>query len=421
MLQVESVVDIGWMLYSLRCMDAGALAEELFDTHGIEVGLRWKVIDQGLKGKIPSDQRISALHVEASLAKKSATIKALLSLYGRSTKEQKPNGIKFRFVTLRSSATSRASITKLDRLRIRQKKFLQKICQSSSWDIVHLDRSLRDNTPTLRQLIMTLTSSEYEKVSTFHSVDLDYNGDGFVFTYLPELRTEAESSIQTLFPLLRHHNKVSHTIFDDSQEQPNTTEDSPTAPITDDELMTFFTQEALDRTEDMYFDKTKKCIIDPLIDDNLEFVMEDDVYDRLLGPDVEIDHATLHIPGRPAPRVLESSIIPIGDADSISTFGGSLGARRNPPIRNRHLVGNFRPPSSDESVTSSNTTVTTDEFNSLNQRVESITSQLAQNQLQNNEIINLLRSSNNSINRDGQPSNADSNAGVTYCDASDGL
>jgi hypothetical protein len=118
MLQAESVVDIGWLLYSLRCMDAGALAEELFDLYGIEVGLRWKVIDQGVKGKIPTDQRISALHIEARLEKKSATIKALLALYGRSTEDNtKPNGVKFRFVTLRSSATSRASITKLTRLR----------------------------------------------------------------------------------------------------------------------------------------------------------------------------------------------------------------------------------------------------------------------------------------------------------------
>ena len=427
MLQAESVVDIGWLLYSLRCMDAGALAEELFDQYGIEIGFRWKIINQGVKGKLPAEQRISALHVEAKLEKKSSTIKALLELYGRTNSKNiiKPNGVKFRFVTLRSSATSRSSITKLTRLRTRQKKFLSKICQSSSWDIVFLDHTIRKTTPTLRNLIMNLKSTEYEDVHLFHSVDLDYNGDGFVFTYLPELKAESESAIQTLFPLIRHHNNGSKNILNDTPTTaPNETQ-APPDTLTDTEIKTFFTQEALDRTEDMYYDKLKNCIIDPLIDNNLEFVIEDDTLEKLLGPDtVELDtNPESNTPGRPAPRLLHSSLVPQGDNDSISTFGESIYSRRTEnSTRSRFRSGTSQLPVSDESVASSTTTVTTDEFNSLNNRVHSISSQLAQNQNQNNEILKLLRlNSIPNTARADQPDSVSNDAGEVFDDASEGL
>ena len=284
MLQSESVVGIGWMLYSLKGMDAGALAEEIYDMYGIEIGLRWRVIDQGLKGKIPNEQRVSALHVESSLEHKAQVTKALLSIYGRKMvpdNEKIPNGINFRFVTLRSSATSKASVTKLDKLRVRQKKFLSNICKTSSWDIVHLDHVIKDNTCSLRTYIMSLTSTEYEGIPLFHSVDLDYNGDGFVFTYLPELQAESESAIHTLLPRIRHKNKTTQTLFEENHDL----NENQWTPLTETELQSFFTQEAIDRTEEMYFDINKNCVIDPLIDDNLEFVIDDDAFDQLLGPE----------------------------------------------------------------------------------------------------------------------------------------
>ena len=49
MLQVEDAVDVGWLLYSTREMDAGALADEISDYIGKKVGLRWKTINTGTK------------------------------------------------------------------------------------------------------------------------------------------------------------------------------------------------------------------------------------------------------------------------------------------------------------------------------------------------------------------------------------
>jgi hypothetical protein len=39
-------------------MDAGALVDEIGDLIGLKIGLRWKIIDVGAKGKLPESQRI---------------------------------------------------------------------------------------------------------------------------------------------------------------------------------------------------------------------------------------------------------------------------------------------------------------------------------------------------------------------------
>ena len=47
MLQVEDGVDAGWLLYSTKEMDAGALADEISSYIGVQVGLQWKTINTG--------------------------------------------------------------------------------------------------------------------------------------------------------------------------------------------------------------------------------------------------------------------------------------------------------------------------------------------------------------------------------------
>ena len=136
---------------------------------------------------------------------------------------------------------------------------------------------------------MDLKSTEYSDIPLFHSVDLDHYGDGFVFTYLPELKVESESTMQTLFPLNRHHNTPSLILLNDGS---NTSLEKVIPSLTDKEIGSFFTQETVDCTSDMYFDTTNLCIVDPLIDNNLEFVLEDDAFDQLLGQDTELELPT---------------------------------------------------------------------------------------------------------------------------------
>jgi hypothetical protein len=66
MLQVKVSTDIGWFLYSTKEMDAGALVDKIEELIGVKVGLHWKIIDVGSKGKIPETQRVCALCVKVN-------------------------------------------------------------------------------------------------------------------------------------------------------------------------------------------------------------------------------------------------------------------------------------------------------------------------------------------------------------------
>ena len=65
MLQKEDGVEIGWLLYSTRETNAGALADEIIDSLGFNIGLRWKVISTGTR-QISQANMVQALAVECS-------------------------------------------------------------------------------------------------------------------------------------------------------------------------------------------------------------------------------------------------------------------------------------------------------------------------------------------------------------------
>ena len=103
-----------------------------------------------------------------------------------------------------------------------------------------------------------------------------------------------------------HHNNVSDALFKDKLHKLNKEEKGLWSPLTEKETWSFVTQEAIDRTDDMHYDNSKHCIDDPLIDINLEFVIEDDTIEQLLGPDTEdiVPTVESNIPDHPALRVL---------------------------------------------------------------------------------------------------------------------
>lgn len=54
-------------------------------------------------------------------------------------------------------------------------------------------------------MIMSLHSTTKPNTPIFHCVDMDWQEDGFVFQYSPHLAEEAETTLNTLLPLLTHH------------------------------------------------------------------------------------------------------------------------------------------------------------------------------------------------------------------------
>ena len=286
MLQVEDAKEIGWLLYSTREMDAGALADEISEVIGIQIGLRWMTIKTGAK-KISDKTRTRALIIETANDNKWKCQRKLMQLYGRTNKPTSsyPNGIRLRFVKLKKDAINAEEKGKLDKLRNRQQNFLKSIKSSTTYDILQLDYSSdAGSIPTLRQMIMSLQSSSKPQTPIFHCVDMDWKEDGFVFQYSPQLAEEAEITLNTLLPLLSHY-------FPDADVGSN------------------FTNSAEERCLNMVWDDTKKMIVDSE-ELETEDIREDET---LVGFEFNAEVLDAQRPS------VTQDFMP-GDNDSVSTF-----------------------------------------------------------------------------------------------------
>ena len=122
MLQVEDGIEIGWLLYSTKEKDAGALADVIEDVLGFFVGLKWKVIDIGMRGEISKKQKVQGLTVEVESRHQWKFQRKLAQLFSKTLKDiqEYPNCIRLRFVKRRIDAINLVERSKIDALRQRQ-------------------------------------------------------------------------------------------------------------------------------------------------------------------------------------------------------------------------------------------------------------------------------------------------------------
>ena len=394
MLQEEDGTDIGWLLYSTREMDEGALADEIIDTIGVNIGLRWKTIPTGAR-KIASNNMVRALVVEVSARQKWDCQSALLLLYSRKMKDisQYPNGIRLRFVKLKKSGVNQVEKSKMEKLRQRQKEFLQTVTSTTNHDIFQLDYSKNTGKiPTLRQMIMSLTSRSYSPL--FHAVDMDWRADGFVFQFSSTLAEEAETAMMTLLPLLEHH-------FPDCDVRDN------------------FTQEAKDRSKTMVWDEKRRMIIDTAAGHETEEIEEDE---NLVGFEFSAEAA------ESLERPVVKTFAPHDD-DSISTLRSAdgttkgIGSSRLPAVSIQTPAtsnSNDNQHSNDanddqQSIATASTSLTMESFNILDSRITGLSSQLIaetrRNKAQFEEIMRALSSLTHTSKNDQPSSTSTLNAG----------
>ena len=368
MLQAEDSTELGWLLYSTREMDTGALADEITDTIGINVGLRWKVISNGQK-KMNKDNMVRALSIEISAKHKWQGQQKLLKLYSRAIKrpEEYPNGVRLRFVKLKTSSVNKIETSKLDKLRDRQKKFLASICSSSCNEIVHLDYSINaGEIPTLRQMIMNLRSINTQE-PLFHCVDLDWRSEGFTFQFSPALKEEAETTINTLLPLL-------------------------TKSFPDADVDSNFDENAIFRCQHMVWDEKRKMVIDLVAPEDSAHIEEEE---NLAGFIFDIE-AVKDAEKRPSTDI-PVGISPHADNDSVSTLRSRDGTARH--TQHQPQRPSSRTPSS-ATVSSQNTSLSNSSYATLDSRITSLASQVQaqqnNNALQFNAIMNALTQLTNS-------------------------
>jgi hypothetical protein len=221
MIQAEETTFIGWFLYSTLNIDAGALADAIFEEYNIEVGLRWmdiRMLNQNTK-KTNKTKPVKALHVETEKSKARSTMETLMKCYGRSFKTTKnfPNGIRLRFCKNLDNAAYKLEKTKLINLRSRQKQLLAETNKATSEGILDLDVVLKEEITvnedtmvttttitTLRDAIMAIKSKYVKDTPLYRSVDLAYNSEEYVFAYHQSMADEAKAMVDYLYPYLLH-------------------------------------------------------------------------------------------------------------------------------------------------------------------------------------------------------------------------
>ena len=126
---MEEGAEVGWLLYSTREMDTGALADEIEDILGFPVGLKWKVIDTGVRGRMNENQKMQAFTVEVEAKFQWKHQRTLSNFYCRTIKEtsEYPNGLRLRFLKRKADAINIKEKGKIDAVRRRQQLFLKGI------------------------------------------------------------------------------------------------------------------------------------------------------------------------------------------------------------------------------------------------------------------------------------------------------
>ena len=356
MLQEEDGTDIGWLLYSTREMDAGALADELTEMIGINVGLRFKGINTGTR-TVNQQNLVRALVVEASSKKKWEVQGALLKLYSRQMRDPNtyPNGIRLRFVKMKKAGVNMVEKSKMEKLRQRQKDFLQAVTSHNTDEIIQLDYSPKRGVPTLRQMIMGL-NSRVTGFPLFHCVDMDWKCEGFVFQFSSTQAEEAEMTILTLLPLLEHF--------------------YPTA-----EVRSNFTTSAAQRCEHMIWDGDKEMIVDTSTEEETADITEEE---DLMG--FEFAAAVEEELQRPTYRFGpndEDSVSTLASIDAASRYTknrkkqSTAGSQSHTTTTSHNRVSSSsRTTQDDLSLHSLDTMVTMESINVLEGQIQGLTSQL---------------------------------------------
>jgi hypothetical protein len=84
---------------------------------------------------------------------------------------------------------------------------LKKVKMMTSYEIASLDYCFQDDEgyiASLRERTMWIRSKEKPSLSQFVNVTSQYNGSGAVFTFIPQLESEARSMVASLIPYFRY-------------------------------------------------------------------------------------------------------------------------------------------------------------------------------------------------------------------------
>ena len=264
-LQVEKTARTNWLLYSTPGLDTMALKEAIHNEIGVEISLRYGMIAGSLKYDKDRGTDIKGYLVETDLNDSRKVKTALRILYGAKATVF-PLGIKLRYVPMLQDITHNVKAQSgYFRLRLRQAHFVKKIVKCQCWEVASLDFVDSDLKQSLRSMIMSTRSVTHPSLSLFHSVDTAWRGGGVIFQVIPQLEQEAREFMAGKIITLRC--------------------------AYGDKVDSFFTPEAIERAQDMYYDETDKTVktkdddlMDELEQADGDFTFAEDLNDLSIEP-----------------------------------------------------------------------------------------------------------------------------------------
>jgi hypothetical protein len=299
-LQAQETVVVGWLLNSTREMDLVSLQAALLATDPrLEVGLRWRLISLGQAGAIPAQQQVRAIHVEIDKLKVSEIKPILYRIYGHAAVGPFPNGVRMRLVPEITPLMGPNSRAKADRLRNRQANFVQYSIKIANWEIATLDFVDTELDASLRDLLMAIRARSRPQFPLIHSVDAQWQGNGYVITVIPDFQSEARTVLAGILPFLAFH-------YPDHRER----------------LDAMFTPAAVERAQLATWDPVSHSVI--TAEDGIIASLEEVDTDLDLNPgEVLVEGgpsaSARDIPARPDPGRLQGRTLYGGDTDSVST------------------------------------------------------------------------------------------------------
>ena len=204
--QCEDIKDVGWLLYSIRGMSEKKLGEAISDLIKEQVGLRWKMISTGYGEKLDEEDKVFAMHVQASEERCRVINKKLTTLLGHNYNPELPLGIRVRFVPLYDRLRSTVVKNKVLKLISRQHAFVGQhgIKIKESNELLSLDDNLSPEYPTARELIMKIKSKAKPDLCLFHAVETKWNNQRKQCLYfIPQFAEEAAMMVDNLLPYLK--------------------------------------------------------------------------------------------------------------------------------------------------------------------------------------------------------------------------
>jgi hypothetical protein len=285
-----------WLLYSTRQTDCKKLGEELTKQIGIEVSCRFIRIND----RSPySREDPQGVHVQTA-EKDVEEVQDILSKLYSSRATKFPLGMRMRYVSIIHDISSMQALEKFHLLRNRQDGWCQQHQAKTVDTIAAVDTTVGRTGKTLRDMIMAIPATTGNTGTPLYmAINAPWRGKGFVISYHPDKADEAATILNGLYPRL-------FAQYGDS-------------------INNFFTAKGLKKGKTMTWDPTTNQV-SSAFDDEIAGVYEADPEMMSLGDKARAQVAA-ELPQREFTFQKER-----GDADSISTMGGTRRSRSDEVI-----------------------------------------------------------------------------------------